>query len=581
MTLKKRQAEALELLKRGHNVFLSGEAGTGKSFVIDQFTDYLDRNGIKYVVCAPTGLAAINVDGATLHRTFKLSTDLGDGQVNLKNVEEAEVIIIDEISMCRRDIFQYIARALFEFENPLKEYDIKREAKICRKKQLVLVGDFFQLPPVLGNNDRKNIEQMKKQGLEVYEDLINLEEKIYAFQCKEWERFNFKNVVLNEVVRQSDKEYIDNLNKIRRGDSEGLEFIKKEASKNEIKNAIYLTSKNKDAENLNQSNLDKIKGKEYTYYAEEEGEVSESDKPVQKYLKFKAGARVMSVVNITEKDKEDNVVVVNGMCGTITDLNNDSVTVLFDNGNEHKFEKYKWSIKGFKEVVGSDEEGKPVKTMMMSEIGSYRQIPLKLAWAITIHKSQGQTYEEVNLNPSCFCEGQLYVALSRAKDLKKLYLTKTLRKSYLKTSEVVKEFYEKIEKEADEEVAITVEEFTEVEDTKIAEVAEELFEAKVEEEYVMIKVPKTLENQVLNLLEGNIDNKVNSEEIEYLKSQIKTLEEELEKLKASAKRRPRVGKEIEDKIIKLRKTGMGMNKIAKEIGVGAGTVQRVLKENQI
>ena len=172
MSLKKKQSYALDILKKGFNVFLSGEAGTGKSFVVDQFTAYLDKIGKKYVVCAPTGLAALNVGGATLHRTFKLSIDIGDPQIDLKNVEEAEVIIIDEISMCRRDIFQYIAGALIEFANPIEEFDIKRESKICRKKQIVVVGDFYQLPPVLGKADRaritKALEHDEKCGTDTY-----------------------------------------------------------------------------------------------------------------------------------------------------------------------------------------------------------------------------------------------------------------------------------------------------------------------------------------------------------------------------------------------------------------------------
>lgn len=554
MALKKRQARALELLKEGYNVFLSGEAGTGKSFVIEKYTDYLDKKGIRYVVCAPTGLAAINVDGATLHRTFKLSTDLGDSDVNLKNVEEAQVIIIDEISMCRRDIFQYIARALIEFANPIEEFDIKKERRVVRKKQIVVVGDFFQLPPVLGNNDRKMIEQLKSQGYEeLYKDILNLEETIYAFQCKEWEELGFKNIVLNEVVRQSDKDYIDNLNKVRRGDVEGLEFIKKEASDSEIKNAIYLTSKNKDAENLNSNNLEKIKGKEYTFYAEEDGEVSESDKPVPKFLKFKIGARVMSVANITEKDKEDNVVVVNGMMGTVVDLSNTSVTVEFDNGYTHKFEKYKWSVKGFKKVKVKDDKGKEVEKMIMTEIGSYRQIPLKLAWAITIHKSQGQTYESVNLNPNCFCEGQLYVALSRAKDLKKLHLTSNIRKSYLKTSEVVKEFYNKIEKE-----------MLELENI----------------EYITIEIPKNLKEDVLRLIEGKVDININNEEVECLKKEIESLKAKLEQVELSAKRRPKVDKEIEDEVIRLRNNGLSMRTIASMNGIALGTVSRICKDNE-
>lgn len=565
MTLKTKQKQALDLLKKGYNVFLSGEAGTGKSFVIEKFISYLNEENKKYVVCAPTGLAALNVEGATIHRTFKLSTDLADNQVELKNVEEAHVIIIDEISMCRRDVFQKVARALFEFENPLEEFELKRESRVCRKKQIVVVGDFFQLPPVIGNNDRRIIQQIKEQKLEeIYNHITDLEEKLYAFQCEEWNKFNFKNIILDEVVRQSDEDYIDNLNKIRKGEVQGLEFIKNESCKQEIKNAIYLTSKNKDAESINQNNLDKIRKQEYTYCSEEDGEVAESDRPVSKFLRFKVGARVMSVVNIVEKDKEDDAVVVNGMIGTVTDLTQDAVTVKFDNGYTHKFEKHKWSIKGFREVQAK-ENGEIVKKMVMSEIGSYRQIPLKLAWAITIHKSQGQTYEEINLNPNCFCEGQLYVALSRAKDLKKLYLTNPIRKNYLKTSDVVKEFYEKLEVDFEE----------------ILEDEKESPSIKVNksEEYIEMKIPKNLEKEVLRILQGNV-NIINADEskIKALEDKIKRLEADLEK---SNRRRSKISKDKEQQILELRKRGLGMNRIAKVVGVGDGTVTRVLTDYNV
>lgn len=623
MTLKKRQKEAIEVFKKGYNLFLSGEAGTGKSFVIEEIISYLNKENIKYVVCAPTGLAALNVEGATIHRTFKLSTDLADNQVDLKNVEEAQVIIIDEISMCRRDVFQKVARALFDFENPLEEFEIERESRVCRKKQIVVVGDFFQLPPVLGNGDRKIIQQIKEQKLELYNHIADLEEKIYAFQCEEWNKFNFKNIILNEVVRQSDKDYIDNLNKIRKGEAEGLEFIKKESCKQEIKNAIYLTSKNKDAEAINKNNLDKIKKEEYTYWAEEDGEVADSDKPVSKFLKFKVGARVMSVVNIVEKDKEDNTVVVNGMMGTVADLTEDTVTVEFDNGYIHKFEKYKWSIKGFKEVQEQDkEEGKTVKKMVMSEIGSYRQIPLKLAWAITIHKSQGQTYEAVNLNPNCFCEGQLYVALSRAKDLKKLYLTSSLRRSYLKTSPVVAEFYKKIEEGYDDfkvsSITPGIEPSVAV-DTAPSETAnvrpgpanlelavesdieprnkeyyKKLVEKEIEKEekfeqegYVLIKVPKSLQEKALTLLTVISDecscisaDQIHDKEM-FLSERIRELTAKINKLEASSKRRPKIDKQKEEQILELRRQGLAMNKIAKVVKCGDGTVKRVLNDNNM
>lgn len=548
MQLKKKQKHALDMLKQGYNVFLSGEAGTGKSFVIERFKEYLEENNVKYVVGAPTGLAALNVGGITLHRMFGLSINILDFGATMKNVEEAEVLIIDEISMCRKDIFQKIARAIFSFENPIQEFSIEKERKVCRKKQIVVVGDFFQLPPILTDTDAETIKQYPEYKIELSKD------DLYAFQCIEWENFNFKNVVLNEVVRQTDKEYIDNLNMIRQGNEKGLDFIQKKSKKTKTKNAIYLCSTNKDAEQLNQYNLKKIRDREYEYWAEETGEVTSSDRATQKCLKLKVGARVMSLVNV----KED---VVNGMVGAITRLTKDSVCVKFDNGIEHEFEKYKWEIQGFKKAkIQNQDNGKIEEKTVITSIGEFRQIPLKLAWAITIHKSQGQTYEAVNLNPiGCFAEGQLYVALSRAKDLKKLHLISKLQSSYLKTSEVVKEFYTKIEKESQE--------FREV--------------VEKQEEYVSIEIPKSLEKAVLNFIENGVDNIVSNKEIKALHNEIEDLRGEIEKLKASAGRRPKIDKEVEKKIIELRIQKIGMNRIAKMVGCGDGTVRRVIQENQM
>lgn len=558
MSLTGKQAYALDMLKKGYNVFLSGEGGTGKSYVIEKFTEHLEDEGIKYTVCAPTGLAALNVGGATLHRTFKLSTDLGDGSVEMDNVEESEVIIIDEISMCRRDIFQYIAKAIFAFENPLEEFELKKEARVCRKKQIVVVGDFFQLPPVLTPGDKEILNKMEEQdkelGTDFYKHITNLEDTLYAFQCPEWDKFNFKNIVLDEVVRQDDEEFVNNLNKIRKGNSEGLSFIKTKSCKKEDKKSIYLTATNKAADNLNTLNLAKIKEKEFVFEGASDGQVKESDKVVPNILKFKKGCRVMSVINI----KNDMTDIVNGMCGTIEDINESEVTVLFDNGEIHTFKPYKWSVKGFEKRKVKDEEGKIVEKMVMSEIGTYSQIPLKLSYAITIHKSQGQTFDSVNLDPVCFLPGQLYVALSRAKNIDKLYLTKMLKTDYLKTSSVVKDFYSKIEGKTTDD--------TETE----------------REEYIRIKIPKSLENAVLKLIDNPEiinENEANNEtEINKLKAEIQELKEKLER---SSNRRPKISKEKEDQIIKLRKMGYGMNKIAKLVSCGDGTVRRVLVDNNM
>ena len=159
--------------------------------------------------------------------------------------------------------------------------------------------------------------------------------------------------------------------------------------------------------------------------------------------------------------------------------------------------------------------------------------------------------------------GQLYVGLSRAKDLKKLHLTDKINPSNLKASKVVKDFYNKIEQEQQED-SIDIEEVE-----------------QYQEEYVSIKVPRRLEDKVLRLIEGKVDNNIDSKEIECLKRRIEELELELGQVKASSKRRPKISREIEEKIIELRKQGLGMNKIARAVGCGDGTVRRVILENEM
>lgn len=559
MALKKKQQQALDLLIEGHNTFLSGEAGTGKSYVIECFKDYLNARKKKYVVCAPTGLAALNVGGSTLHRTFGLSIDAMDWKATMSNVEEAEVIIVDEISMCRVDTFRKIAKAMFGW------YD---EDPTRKKKQLVVVGDFFQLPPVLTDDDA--------------EVLKISQEEAYPFCSEEWNWFNFKSIVLNEVVRQQDEAFASNLNKIRIGNFDGIEWIEKKAKKSKTKKAIHLCSKNKDAKRINDQNLRRIKERAYYYDSVETGDVKAEDRATDAKLVLKEGARVMCLIN-----KGDTI--ANGMLGTVSELTRDSVEVQFDNGVYHKFDKYKWSVRGFKL-----EKGKKVS----GEVGTFTQIPLKLAWAITIHKSQGQTYSAVNLSPSCFCAGQLYVGLSRCKDVKKMHLLEQIEPSYLMVSDAVKRFYAEIEAQEEtiagiaegevfkQQVSFDKLEQVTFEELDLEEIPEKITEAVVEKtpkeekhaEYIRMEIPKHLEKQVLSLIKGDMGTIANPTEIDSLREQISALQKELEKAKASSKRRPKIDKAVEEEIIRLRKTGLGMNKIAKQVKCGDGTVRRVLKD---
>lgn len=409
--LKPSQKTAFDLMRSGKNVFLSGEAGTGKSYVLRHFLDSVTKS--KVIVCAPTGIAAINVDGATIHRTFKapIGPVLSDPVSVPDVVLEADIVIIDEISMCRCDLFDYVAKTI-----------IKAEEMSGRKKQLIVVGDFYQLPPVITDKDR--------EMLEIAEG--------FAFQAKLWTHFNFEKVVLTEVVRQGeDVDFVTNLNGIRKGDSSCLNWIGENASKKENK-GIHLCSTNKTASDINSQAMRKLKGKTRKYESIEQGEVTENDRATSQELNLKLGTRVMMLVN----DKEDKY--QNGSLGTILELERDSITVELDNGGTIVVERHKWEITKYEVTTKTNEKGKLIKKIEQRVIGTFTQFPVKVAYAITIHKSQGQTYDSVNLHPNCFAAGQLYVALSRVKSIKGLHLVSPLKDDYLITSQAVLNFYEDV-----------------------------------------------------------------------------------------------------------------------------------------
>lgn len=558
MALKKKQAEALELLKNGHNVFLSGEAGTGKSYVIDQFKEYLDKEGKKYAVMAPTGVAALNVGGSTIHRTFGLGIKIGSS-ASMKNIESADVLIIDEISMCRVDVFKSIAKAILNFRKTPKNVDEEKEAKRVRNKQIVVVGDFLQLPPIMTSDDE---ETLLKLGI------IQAGSYGYAFECEEWDMFKFKTIFLNEVVRQDDEKFINSLNSIRKGDPSGIEFIEKNSNKKQDENSLCIYPYKKQVTERNTKMLKQIKEKGRTYFGRTQGECNKSDLATEMELTLKVGCRVMSVINKSEN-------VVNGSMGTVIKMYDESVKVEFDNGSIEEFEKHKWSILGYEEVMKNG-----VKERVQVEVGSFTQIPLKLCYAMTIHKAQGQTYDSVNVNPKSFSPGQLYVALSRAKTIDKLHLTGEIKEEYLITSQAVLDFYNKAENPEEYEGLIKIskeKKKTEVIKSKTSKKDD----FKVIEEYVLMKIPKTLEDTIEKLINGEGNINTQSEEIKALEDKIKELEDKLFKTEMSARRRPKIDQEKELKILELRKQGFGMNKIAKLVGVGDGTVRRVLIDNQM
>lgn len=348
------QAEALSALRDGRNVFLSGNAGTGKSYVLNAFISDLKARNVDFLALAPTGIAALNLtDGSTIHRTLKIAPGVcaPDGPKGSRKVlDAAKVIIIDEISMCRIDLFDHVMGMISQ--------SMTRNGA----KQVVLVGDFFQLPPVVTERDSALLMKFYPGNLQGW-----------CFKSRYWTGFDFEPHVLKTVVRQSDPDFIDNLNR----------------------------------------------------------------------------ARVMSLVNSPQEG------YVNGTQGTVTDASEGGVTVKFDGADKKvRIERHRWEINKSEAVVEMDEGGRPVNRVKTAVVGTYTQIPLKLAYAITIHKSQGLTFDACCVHTKVFAEGQLYVGLSRVRSAAGLTVFPKIEPNRLIASREVVDFYDSLERRMEEPVQI-------------------------------------------------------------------------------------------------------------------------------
>lgn len=413
MQLTENQKKAYDAMMSGKNVFLTGEAGTGKSFVISTF---LENNKNKNVlVTAPTGIAAINIHGSTLHRVFGAPTHPIISNVIKKvpdEVKAADVIIIDEISMCRVDLFDFVARNIRKVE----QEDNKRI-------QVIVIGDFFQLPPVTNKEDKELLKM-----------IYPISKHFFAFESDYWDIFAFETVYLKDIIRQNDTAFIEQLNKARVGDKSCVDFFN-QYQKNEIPGGIVLCGTNKTVLDINTEKLAEIDEKEMISTALYIGNFKETDCLADKDLSLKKGARVMALINHPKGHYQ------NGTLGTVVSAENGIAIVKFDNGHLEEIEPHTWEKEEYDVVNDFDKDGDLHRRLIKHVVGSCTQLPLKLAYAITIHKSQGQTFDKVNLIPKCFSCGQLYVALSRVTSLDGLSLLKPISTSYLKSDEKVVCFY--------------------------------------------------------------------------------------------------------------------------------------------
>lgn len=416
------QKEALDILKTGRNVFLTGAAGSGKTFVLREYIGYLQSLGANIGITASTGIAATHMDGITIHswsglgiRDSLSKSDLEEiaEKKHIRNkIQNASVLIIDEISMMhhfRLDLIEKIIKK------------IKNSEEVFGGMQVVFCGDFFQLPPV-----RRSYEP----------------EVFFAYHSQTWQNLNLKVCYLSEQHRQNDLDYLKVLNSIRENNistevtsllqsrfCQSSDLASKkvlpDVKQNEKKEPTKLYSHNKNVDSENEIELQKLSGKVFEYEMQSHGrknlvEALKKSCLAPEVLRLKLGAKVMFVKNNFEEG------YVNGTLGTVADCGYEKIKVRTLSGNIIEVEKAVWLI---------EEDGKS-----RAEIVQY---PLRLAWAITVHKSQGMSLDAalVDLSQS-FERGMGYVALSRVRSLEGLFLT-GLNDMALKVNEEVLEMDKK------------------------------------------------------------------------------------------------------------------------------------------
>lgn len=417
VTLGVEQRAVYKVLEEtGKNVYVTGKAGTGKSVLLQYFTEHTSK---VVAVVAPTGVAALNVGGQTIHSFFKFNFDVQkteEVEVDYKTREilcHIDSIVIDEISMVRVDMMEAINRKFQAAKNNDSPFG---------GVQLIAFGDLYQLPPVVADG-------------ELHRYLTHTYGGIYFFNAPVFKQSPLEIYELEHNRRQEDAEFRSILNSIRHGDNspEVLDKInvRTEASIPED-GFITLAGINAGVNATNARKLASLSGQEHTYTAEISGDIKQSAFPTEKYLKLKVGAQVMMLKNDTEKPMR----WANGTLGVVTSLTSTVIHVNID-GVEHSINKTVWE----KVRYYYDPEERKLEKEVAS---TFTQFPMRLAWAITIHKSQGQTYQSVavDLSTGAFAHGQTYVALSRCKSLEGLYLKSAIRPEDIIIDRQVIEFME-------------------------------------------------------------------------------------------------------------------------------------------
>lgn len=391
MTLTDEMNQAFKIIEETNNcLFITGKAGTGKT----TFLKYIVENTHKkIIVAAPTGIAAINANGVTLHRLFNIPFEPQGPNMPITGklykdkfalFKLVDTLIIDEASMVRPDVMDYIDRKLRLYRlNNLPFGGV----------QIVMFGDLFQLPPVVKKEEKEILQQWYRGD--------------YFFHSQALRGVGFQIIELTKIFRQNDEHFIGILNRIREYqllsiDIEDLyELRDNRKSKDYSTRAIHICSLRRDADNINEQMVGEAT---HIFPATFKDDFNPRNAPCDTNLKLRIGARVMMLVNDSKQG------FYNGSMGTVSSITNAKIGVMLDDGHEAFVEPYTWVDREYKVKGGKIET---------TEKGSCTQFPLTLGWAITIHKSQGLTFDNVVIHcPYAFAPGMLYVALSRCTSMK-------------------------------------------------------------------------------------------------------------------------------------------------------------------
>ena len=411
----------------GRNVFLTGKAGTGKTTFLRRLQSLSPK---RMIVTSPTGVAAVNAGGVTLHSFFQLplGPQTPDSQTENEHrfskmkidiISSLELLVIDEISMVRADLLDSVDKVLCR---------IRRSRQPFGGVQLLLIGDMQQLSPVVRPED----EEILRPHYNTY----------YFFGSKAWQKTSYVSIELNQIFRQTDNEYISILNAIRSGiaDQNTLQRLNSRYVPNyqpdKDDDIVTLVTTNAQAERINSLHMLELDTEKQTFDADVIGDFPETSFPVEKKLTLKVGSVVMFLKNDTGDERK----FFNGKIGRIKSFESDGVVVKCSDHPEGIFVKpMKWENSKY----SIDPVTKEIKE---ETVGTFTQIPLKTAWAVTIHKSQGLTFDRLLLNArNSFAHGQVYVALSRCRTLDGLILLQPLQAADVISDPTIRMFAQEVE----------------------------------------------------------------------------------------------------------------------------------------